>query len=284
MRRKFNTFEYVNDLGKDLVREFEKSGKTAHPHSVGGGREKSSIDKLKDILPSGIGIGSGFVFDSYGNISSQCDIIIYEKDLCLIFNSSDEKNSYYNCESVIAVGEVKSDLSTKELLDSLKKIKKIKNLKRNFNDNRVFRKYLSKSGIYGAESEIYDQIKNPLDQIFAFVICNSFKLSYESIISTIRNNKNKYEYPNTILSIEGDLIGYSKKQNDILTNELSATYAEFINYAKIDSSFGQLLEKIFYVIESGRSVSYNPRIYILEESSFKAELFPICIKSEDKNQ
>lgn len=284
MRRKFNTFEYVNDLGKDLVREFEKSGKTTHPHSVGGGREKSSIDKLKDILPSGIGIGSGFVFDSYGNISSQCDIIIYEKDLCLIFNSSDEKNSYYNCESVIAVGEVKSDLSTKELLDSLKKIKKIKNLKRNFNDNRVFRKYLSKSGIYGAESEIYDQIKNPLDQIFAFVICNSFKLSYESIISTIRNNKNKYEYPNTILSIEGDLIGYSKKQNDILTNELSATYAEFINYAKIDSSFGQLLEKIFYVIESGRSVSYNPRIYILEESSFKAELFPICIKSEDKNQ
>ena len=54
MRKNFDTFEYVDDLGKDLVRDFEKAGKTTHPHSVGEGREKSAINKLKDILPSGI--------------------------------------------------------------------------------------------------------------------------------------------------------------------------------------------------------------------------------------
>ena len=64
MRKNFDTFEYVDDLGNDLVRDFEKAGKTTHPHSVGEGREKSAINKLKDILPSGIGVGSGFVIDS----------------------------------------------------------------------------------------------------------------------------------------------------------------------------------------------------------------------------
>lgn len=34
MRKNFDAFEYVDDLGKDLVRDFEKAGKTTHPHSV----------------------------------------------------------------------------------------------------------------------------------------------------------------------------------------------------------------------------------------------------------
>ena len=160
MRDYFDTYEYVDDLGKDLIRDFEKAGKTTHPHSVGGGREKTAINKLKNILPSGIGIGSGFVIDSFGNVSSQCDIIIYEKDLCLKFNTEDENNCYYNCESVIAVGEVKSNLNKKDLEDSINKFKKIRNLKRRLEDNRNFRHYLSKLTAYGAESEIYDQEHN----------------------------------------------------------------------------------------------------------------------------
>jgi len=46
---------------------------------------------------------------------------------------------------VIAVGKVKSDLGTKELVDSMKKLKKIKNLKRRVNGTR-FRGYLSANG------------------------------------------------------------------------------------------------------------------------------------------
>lgn len=275
MRKTFDTFEYVIDLGKDLVREFEKAGKTTHPHSVGEGREKSAIDKLKDILPSGVGVGSGFVIDSYGNVSSQCDIVIYEKELCLKFNAFDDRNSYYNCESVIAVGEVKSDLGQKELDDSINKLKKIKNLKRHLNDNRNFRCYLSKLTAYGAESEIYDPKRKSLDQIFTFIICNSFKLDYKKIISSIKKIDNKYEYPNTIISVNGQSIGFSKKEGRYFTNQLSSLNSEFINYGITEFSFSQLLEKIFYVIEHGRTVSYNPRIYILKEFKYVVETIPI---------
>jgi len=275
MKKNFDTFEYVIDLGVDLVREFEKAGKTTHPHSVGEGREKSAIDKLKDILPSGIGVGSGFVIDSYGNVSSQCDIVIYEKDLCLKFNAADDRNSYYNCESVIAIGEVKSDLAQKELDDSIKKLKKIKELKRLSNNNRNFRKYLTTLTAYGAESEIYDQNNKPLDQIFTFIICNSFKLNYKSIISALKKIENKYECPNAIISVSGESIGYSRKNGEYFTNEMSAINSDFINYGTTEFAFGQLLDKIFHVIEYGRTTRYNPSVYILKQFKYSIETFPI---------
>ncbi|MCI8352360.1 MAG: hypothetical protein HFJ58_01880 [Clostridia bacterium] len=271
MRKSFDTFEYVDDLGKDLVRDFEKAGKTTHPHSVGEGREKSAINKLKDILPSGIGIGSGFVIDSFGNVSSQCDIIIYEKDLCLKFNSEDEKNCYYNCESVIAVGEVKSDLNKNDLEDSINKFKKIRNLKRRLENNRNFRNYLSKLTAYGAEIEIYDQNLNSLDQIFTFLLCNSLVVNYRKIIEIIKENKNIYEYPNAIVSIEGVYIGYSNQTYNVI----SALDGDSFTYGQVTSPFSLLLDKLFFIIEHGRSVRYNPGIYILKPERYSVGKIPI---------
>ena len=275
MRDYFDTYEYVDDLGKDLIRDFEKAGKTTHPHSVGGGREKTAINKLKNILPSGIGIGSGFVIDSFGNVSSQCDIIIYEKDLCLKFNTEDENNCYYNCESVIAVGEVKSNLNKKDVEDSINKFKKIRNLKRRLEDNRNFRHYLSKLTAYGAESEIYDQEHNCLDQIFTFVLCNSFIVNHKNIIEVIKEKKKIYEYPNTIVSVDGEVIGYSKQRGNQLLNVISSLECDYFTYCRVSSSFSLLLDKIFFVIEHGRSVKYDPGIYILKPYTFPVEKIPI---------
>lgn len=276
MRKNFDTFEYVDDLGKDLVRDFEKAGKTTHPHSVGEGREKSAINKLKDILPSGIGVGSGFVIDSFGNVSSQCDIVIYEKDLCIKFNSDDDRNCYYNCESVIAVGEVKSNLNKRDLEDSINKFKKIRNLKRKIENPRNFRNYLSKLTAYGAESESYNQNLKCLDQIFTFILCNSFMINYKNIIEIIKENENIYEYPNAIVSIDGMLIGYSKRyENGTLGNVIGVLSADSFTSGKVSSSFSMLLDKIFFVIEHGRSVRYNPGIYILKSENYSADIIPI---------
>lgn len=278
MRKTFDTFDYVKDLGKDLVHEFEKAGKTTHPHSVGGGREKSAIDKLKDILPEGIGVGSGFVIDSNGSVSSQCDIILYEKNLALKFNSNDSANCYYNCESVIAVGEVKSDLTKKELLDSLAKMKKIKNLTRYCSNTRNFRGYLSTLGMIGTESEKYDPLNKNKDQIFTFLICNTFKIKENTIVSNIKSTQYQlYEYINCIISIEGKLLGYYKKEENSnnYSKSIGAINAEVIGISNIDNPFGQLLDLIFWIIYSGRTVDYNPKIYILERGIFNASFFPL---------
>lgn len=80
MENMFNSEDYIKTLGDELVNDFIKAGKSTHPCSVGSGREKALMNKLKSILPHGIGVGSGFVFDSYGNTSAQCDLIIYAFD------------------------------------------------------------------------------------------------------------------------------------------------------------------------------------------------------------
>lgn len=135
MNDKFNTKEYVKMLGEELVFEFNKAGMTTHPHAVGGGRENSARMKFKNILPAGVGVGSGFVIDSYGNTSQQCDIILYEENFAMRFIvNEDQANTYYNCESVIAVGEVKSVASMTEVKDAVIKLGKVNQLKR-YNDD-----------------------------------------------------------------------------------------------------------------------------------------------------
>ena len=109
MKNNFSVQDYIKFLGEELVHEFSVAGMTTHPHAVGSGRENSARLKLKNILPAGVGVGSGFVIDSYGNTSQQCDIILYEENFAMKFAVNDDQaNTYYNCESAIAVGEVKS--------------------------------------------------------------------------------------------------------------------------------------------------------------------------------
>jgi hypothetical protein len=257
--------------------EFERAGKTTHPHSVGEGRELSAIKKLKDILPDGIGVGSGFVIDSFGKVSSQSDIIIYEKNLCLKFNNTDSRNCYYNCESVIAVGEVKSDLSLSGLKDSIKKLIKIKNLKRYTNNDKCFRKYLSTQDILGAEVEKINPFSNEKDQIFTFLICKSLKMKIEDILEEIKSStQKKYEYINFIISIEGKCIGYGKKKEDnkyIRTN--SSINADSFLYTNNQNAFGELLVLIFKTVYNGRTVSYNPNIYVSKGENEKCLAFPL---------
>ena len=275
MRKFFDTTDYVKTFGEELVYAFEKAGKTTNPHAVGEGREKSAIQRMKDILPDGVGIGSGFIIDSNGNVSSQCDIILYEKNLCLKFNSYDEKNSYYNCESVIAVGEVKSDLTKDELKDTIKKFNKIKNLKRKIYNENVFRSYLSPNGVYGTIEQRINQFENSTDQIFTFLICKSFKMTTQNIIDTIKTEtNNKYEYINCLMSLENIFISYLYS-NISITATFGALEANNFAVYKDCLAFGKLLTLLLSFINIGRTVEYNPQSYIKSELELPNELYPL---------
>ena len=93
--------------------------------------EQPVRDQLEQILPQGIGVGSGFVIDIYRKTSRQIDIVLYEKDICPVFmiNNTPE-TTYYPCECVLAVGEVKSVLNGDSLKDAFSKISSVKELTR----------------------------------------------------------------------------------------------------------------------------------------------------------
>ncbi len=135
MQPAFDSADFIRRIGCDLVRAFGDAREATTPELVGDAMEQPVRDRLEQILPRGIGVGSGCVIDTKGGTSRQMDVVLYERDLCPVFciNNSPE-TTYYPCEGVMAVGEVKSAIGKSELVDAFQKIRSVKELHRDFEE------------------------------------------------------------------------------------------------------------------------------------------------------
>ncbi len=281
MEKGFDTYEYVKQLGEDLVTAFERSGKYGnHPVEIGTRKEESVIKKLEQILPDGIGIGSGFVIDSYGGISKQCDIVLYEKNLALQCYK-DSQFSYFNCESVIAVGEVKSTLNSKMLESSISNLKTVKSLKRYYvppQDGRFysFRHYLSSLPVHGDSEENF--VRN--NKIFTFVICHDNECSFNLIQNKINELcENKRElYLDKIVVVTSGFLSFMDPLSRRL--QLSVTDSDNSVFIQMDTkySFNQLVIDLNDFVKNKYTVPIcitrylfpkNTLDYIIKNTSFK---------------
>ena len=86
MLRQFDAIVYVMQVGQELVLAFQGWGFATTSGQIGLARESPLRRKLMQLLPGGVGIGSGCVIDSLGNTSKQMDVILYEEDLCPVFS------------------------------------------------------------------------------------------------------------------------------------------------------------------------------------------------------
>ena len=131
MDQEFNVEAFISRIGKRLVEQFDDARTATSPTTVGAAMEQPVKHQLEQILPRGIAVGSGFVIDSEGGTSRQTDVVLYERDICPVFSINDTpETTYYPCEGVIAVGEVKSTLDRQSLEDAFKKIASVKRLRR----------------------------------------------------------------------------------------------------------------------------------------------------------
>lgn len=127
----FNPDGFIGRIGERLVEEFKDSKVATTPSTVGSAAEQPVRDQLAQILPRGTGVGEGFVIDSYGGTSRQQDAIVYERDICPVFSvNNTPQTTYYPCEGVIAVCEVKSSLDRNSLEDAFEKVASAKRLRR----------------------------------------------------------------------------------------------------------------------------------------------------------
>jgi hypothetical protein len=131
VQQSFDAVSYSRDVGQELIAAYETAARATTPGLIGSARELPVRRKLEHLLPVGIGVGSGCVIDSFGGTSKQQDVVLYEKAFCPIFSVNETpETTYYPCEGVIAVGEVKSTVASKELTDIFGKIHSVKMLKR----------------------------------------------------------------------------------------------------------------------------------------------------------
>jgi hypothetical protein len=283
MKQKFNTEEFLSRVGRRLVAEFDDAKQAGTPGLIGAAREHPARKSLERLLPGAAAIGSGLIIDSYEGLSRQQDIVVYEDAWCPVFSINDTPEAtYFPCEGVIAVGEVKSGMGSKELEDAFEKISSVKRLRRhahpskselNGADTVCFRKYGVALSVQGVKEEEFDQINKATDQIFGFVLCNEFTLKKDALLRQVTDFWRQYprdQSPNIIVSLkDGFLSPFDSQKNEFTS---SATNADAIVHSpEPERSMGRLVGQLNKMVRNGRTVEviHFNRYFSSANSSFK---------------
>jgi len=176
----------------------EKEKKLIHPGEYGAYREELAKKWLEMYVPKKFGIGSGFVINSRGSISTQCDIVIYDKMTTpKIENVNNQR--FFPIETVSCVGEIKSDINSIGILNSyLIKLAEIKKMRENVKDpDPYFRGFKSS----------FSPNDNPFDNIFTFLICNKFNFEIDPEKIDYGEIEQRFKH-NLVLSLHNGIFNY----------------------------------------------------------------------------
>ena len=269
MEPNFDSIEFINHLARQLIENFDFARKATTSVLVGNSRENEVRKKFESVLPPVMGVGSGCVIDSYCGCSSQTDIVIFEKYISQKFSVNNTPDAtYFPCEGVASVGEVKSILGKSELEDSFKKIKSVKLLKRYFEPSKnglsgpsvCFRTYGSIGSFQGTPEESYDQINKISDQIFAFILCGELSIKPDTLLGHINNLciiEQENLLPNILVSLKDGICAFlNKDSNSVSMSKKGSTGIYFVDHPK--GNFQYLLHTLYKVIISGRTVERIP--------------------------
>ena len=302
-----NTFDpdaFILRVGRRLIEKFDDAKTATSPSTIGAAMEQPVRKQLEQMLPRGIGVGSGFIIDSYEGTSRQADIVLYEKDICPVFSVNDTpETTYYPCECTVAVGEVKSTLDRQSLRDAFSKIASVKKLKRHTTPHflpdpktgapqcYVYRSYGTPH-----EDSIVDVNENPGARaaVYGFVLAGSTRITDDTLAATfLEFNKEVGDVlsPNLLVALNGTVLSWGKmtmkqpgnvqKVNDEYrfcvshggpqryVRELSAESAELIDLDHNTEPFRELVRWIREAYYRGRTprISSLDRYFTMREST-----------------
>ncbi len=192
--------QFVGLYSEDSTAIFkDEKNKLIHPGEYGKYREESCKELLRLLLGTEVSVSDGFVITSENQISTQCDIVVYNSNVSPFI--ADGIAKMFPAEEVRMIGEIKSTMSRQDFIDALRKMAENK---KKIIDGR------KGDGIspYGRKAETYNTI-------VSFLVCNKFdfaydKLTYEEIYSGIDR---KY-WHNSILSVEDATLSYHLSFSD----------------------------------------------------------------------
>lgn len=195
-----------------------KTGKLIHPGEYGIYREKILKEFLRLIIPHKLEINTGFIIGENGYVSSQCDVVIYDRNVTPLIQSS-ENQLFYPIQTTVGIGEVKSKIKKPDIIKALLKLAKNKieraSMKATMTIHRGTPKD-TKGNIYKFDPKV-----NPNDQIFTFLICKEFDFDFDNFIEDVISEYEKNSIPvyarhNIILSLQDGIFLY-KNPNGIST-------------------------------------------------------------------
>ena len=226
METAFDPDAFIARVGQRLVEQFDDARAATTPSTVGTAMEQSARLQLEQLLPRGLAVGSGFVIDSYGGTSRQADIVLYEKDICPVFSINDTpETTYYPCECVVAVGEVKSGLDRRRLADAFAKVASVKRLRRYLTrhlvpDPDTGKQWASHRSYVNVDTgSLPDTTKDPgaWGRIYGFVLAGTARLSDDSLAVAFLELTGEFGEalsPNLGVVLTGAMLSWGKKTTE----------------------------------------------------------------------
>ena len=213
MGKGFDGAAFVRDIGILLVHAYDGARRATTPGLVGSAIETPVRSLLATVLPSGLSVGTGCVVDSYGKASRQMDIVLYERNICPVYRVNDTPEAtYFPCEGVVAVGEIKATIDGSKLDDSFEKIESVKTLRRHWMEfqptvqgEKRYRNYGTAVDIAGVRSR-NEKEERERDEVFGFVLAGTSKLGPESLVQRYENRAGTNgagSCPNVLATIDG---------------------------------------------------------------------------------
>ncbi len=303
MKSTFDVAEFVRVVGQDLVRAFENARGATTPELVGDAMEQPVRDRLEQILPGGIGVGSGCVIDTKGGTSRQLDVVLFEKDLCPVFcvNNSPE-TTYYPCEAVVAVGEVKSTIGKRELADAFQKIKSVKSLHREFEEIEggihVGRRYGDQGS---ASSHGFHLDRTNKGDILGFVLAERPRISVTlpdpsrthksapratllgHYADNLRELGNDVLAPDLVVFLDGTLLIPQTIEpiKPYMPSRYKSVLPHLVHPARAESPFGELLKEVWRKYRNGITAHIPLEKYLHYESKVEPNLTWAVIANVD---
>jgi hypothetical protein len=152
---------HTTEIIEGVIAQANSIGSLTNPTLKGDLRELLIADLFERFLIQDFGIGTGQIINQKEQLSNQIDIIIYDKRILPPFLQL-KNRGIFPAESVIAVIEVKSDLTEDEIKDTSKKNEKLLH------------------EIYDKDASYYDDLHyfKPLTSIIGFK--DKLKYNYEN--------------------------------------------------------------------------------------------------------
>ena len=186
----------------------EEKGRLIHAGEFGRLREVVSKSFIRHAIARRLDIGTGFVMNHAGDVSTQIDLIVYDKNETPLVQDS-ENQYFYPVETVCAVGEIKSVLGINDFIKAINKLAKIKVLRERISeiDTQIIR-----TNPQRPLQSNFDPIINDSDRMFTFMICERFDFDTKTLVNELNSMyesdiepRNKH---NMVLSIDDGLLLY----------------------------------------------------------------------------
>jgi hypothetical protein len=166
--------EIMAEVGREMLQKYTTlASHIPHLQQRGEGRENILREFLDSYLPGRFGVDTGFVFSSEGQVSSQMDIIIYDRAFAP--NLRIAGKALFPLECVVAVGEVKT---------SIEKIETIQSAIENLASVKLMEKKGAARLGGGFLAGTFDSRSDELAQIMGFIFASSL-MSEDSMFQAL---------------------------------------------------------------------------------------------------